>query len=203
MRQISDFLDEIVEPRYDTNVIPAAGTTLLTFFANPVGQGVGVYQQAGGTNPKTLADTNMDLSGQLPAGYNFVVLGFRIAPSLDITPADAQFALNGAVFTFTIGSKPFLRIPARTIPAGQGVTGFAATTVAATTVNAATLGFPALSNGYSIARKPLMLAQTQNFQATLTWPGGVRAVTTADATSHLAGLPITVFLDGYLKRIVQ
>jgi hypothetical protein len=50
------------------------------------------------------------------------------------------------------------------------------------------------------------LAQTQNFAAKLLWPAGGQAVTTTMAggtTAGAAGLPITVFLDGFLYRLPQ
>ncbi|MGH9181295.1 MAG: hypothetical protein ACRDY5_06230 [Acidimicrobiales bacterium] len=191
-------LDVIVEPRFDTNFIPTAGSQLIQFFANPVGTGTSVWATA---SAKTIADTNMDLAGQLAAGYNFIILAFRLTPSFNCTIADATLALNGAAFIFTIGSKDYLRVPARTIPAGAGqfIGGAGATTTAG-------LGWPALANNFSIAKQPLELSQTQNFSARLVWPGGGQAVTTTMAggtTVGAAGLPITCFLDGYLKRLPQ
>jgi hypothetical protein len=191
-------LDVIVEPRYDTGFIPTAGATLVTFFATPIGQGVSVWATA---SAKTIADTNMDLAGQLAAGFNFIVLAFRLLPSFNMTIADATLALNGAAFIFTISAKDYLRVPARTVPAGAGqfIGGAGATTTAG-------WGWPTLQNGFSVTKQPLELAQTQNFQARLTWPGGGQAVTTTMAggtTVGAAGLPITCVLDGYLKRLPQ
>jgi hypothetical protein len=191
-------LDVIVEPRYDTNFIPAASTQQILFFTQPVGQGVSVWATA---SSKTLADTNMDLAGQLAAGFNFIVLAFRLLPSFNMTIADATLALNGAVFIFTISAKDYLRVPARTIPAGMGqfIGGAGATTTAGH-------GLPTLRNAFSIAKQPLELAQTQNFSAKLAWPGGGQAVTTSMAggtTAGAVGLPITCLLDGYLKRLPQ
>lgn len=200
MRTVSDMLDVIVEPRYDTQTIPAAGATLLTYFAVPIGSGATNFGAA--TIAKNLADTNMDLASQLPAGYNFTLLGFRIMPTFNVTQADITLAFNAAVFTFTIGSKPYLRTPVRTIPAGNGPSGFY-TQAAAATAAIVSNGWPMLTNGFSIGRKPLLLQQTQNFQATITWPVAAVAVTTTIAGQGTAGLPVTVFLDGFLKRIVQ
>ena len=195
-----DIWDVIVEPRYDTVFIPAAGTAgPLSFFTVPRGQGTSVFATA---SSKTNADTNQILASTLPSGYNFVLLGFRLMPSFNMTIADSTLAFNGAVFTFTIGSKDYLTIPARTIPAGGGavIGGAGVTTVAAH-------GFQALSNGFQIARKPLTLPQTVNYSATLTWPGGAgQAVTTTMAggtTVGAAGLPITLFMDGFLQRPTQ
>jgi hypothetical protein len=196
MAGISSYLDVIVEPRYDTVLLPAGGAQLLTFFALPKGQGVGIFQPNAGAFAKSAADTNMDLAGSLPGGYNFKLLGFRVMYGWNMATQDLQTVINGAVFTLLIGSKPFLSVPLRTIPAGNGPMSTAAG------VN--TNGWPMLSNSYSIAKKPLDLLQTQNFQVTLTWPGGVVAPVTVGATCQQApGLPVTVFLDGYLYRPVQ
>jgi len=196
MKGISEYLDVIVEPRYDTVLLPAAATpALLTFFAVPLGQAGGVFIPAA-AGAKTLADTNMDLAGALPGGYNFKLLGFRVMYGWNMNTVDLQTVINGAVFSFFIGSKPFLRVPLRTIPGGNGPVS------AAAAVN--TNGQPRLDNNYSIAKKPLDLLQTQNFQVTITWPGGAVAPTTVGATCQAAaGLPITVFLDGFLYRPVQ
>lgn len=198
---MATILDVIVEPRYDTNFIPTAGVQQLLFFAQPIGTGQSVWNAAAGAT-KNIADTNMDLAGQLPAGYNFVVLGFRIMASFNMTIADATLAFNAASFTFTIGSKDYLRVPVRTIPSGGGSYAGAGTAAGAL----ASLGIPDLRNAYSIARQPLELAQTQNFNARINWGGAPQAVTTTMAggtTAGCAGLPVTVFLDGFLKRLPQ
>ena len=204
MPAISGYKDVIVEPRYDTVVYPAAGATLLTFFALPRGQGNTAFQTAGGAAiAKNSADTNMDLAGQLPGGYWFNLQGFRLMPSWDITDQDIKNILNGAVFTFIVASKPFLTVPARTIPQGNGPSGSGAS------INSN--GFPTLANNYSIRFKPLELEPTVNFQVTLTWPCGQNQPATTNAApggvatvgGHLAGIPFTVFLDGFLYRPVQ
>lgn len=200
MASMEQLLDVIVEPRYDTVFIPTAGTAgPLTLFALPIGQGTSVFATA---STKTLADTNMDLAGQLPAGYNFKVLGFALVLDFAATIADVTLGLNGAVFTFTIASKPYLRVPARLLSSGLGayIGGAGATTVAS-------FGLPNGQRTYTIGKKPLDLSQSQNFQATLTWPGGAgQAVTTtlaARTTAGAAGLPVTCVLDGFLYRPVQ
>jgi hypothetical protein len=188
-------LNVTVEPRFDTNFIPTAGSQQILFFANPIGTGISNWATA---SSKTIADTNMDLQGQLPSGQNFTVLGFRLLPSFNLTVADATLAFNGAAFIFLLSSVEMLRVPARTIPAGMGP-------VSATTTVAAH-GWQMLDNGFKIGRQSLNLAQNQNFSAKLVWPGGGQAVTTTMAggtTVGVAGLPITVLLDGFLQRLPQ
>jgi hypothetical protein len=203
MRNIAgDNLDVIVEPRYDTQTILAAGALTLTYFTIPLGQGQSNFALAGVA--KQLADTNMDLSAQLPAGYNFVILGFRVQPSFTMTVVDSRNWCVGGVFTFNIGSKPFLRVPLDTIPAGIGPAGFATVAVGGAPLeqHAASHGAPLLANGFSIARKPLELFQTQNFNATLSWVA-LSPVGGVVPTQAAPGLPVRVYLDGYLKRYVQ
>jgi len=202
MRSLGDILDVIIEPRYDTATILAAGTLSLTYFAIPIGQGATNFGAA--TVTKQLADTNMDLAGQLPAGYNFLITGFRVQPAFGLTAVDAQTWSAGGVLAFTIGSKPFLRVPLDTIPAGCGPAGAVAVAVGGAPLeqHAFSHGAALLSNGYVIARKPLELAQTQNFSVILSWVT-VKPVTTTVPGQAAAGLPVRVYMDGWLKRIVQ
>jgi len=192
-------VDVIVEPRYDTQTILAAGALTLTYFQVPIGQGASNF--AAVTVSKGLADTNMDLAGQLPAGYNFKILGFRAQPHFNITAADARLWSSGGVFIFTIGSKPFLRTPLDTIPAGMGPSGMGGATADATSRMVAH-GVPQLSNAFVIGRKPLALMQSQNFSVTLTWPT-LSPVTSTAPGQAAVGLVVRIFLDGYLYRLVQ
>lgn len=193
-----EFKDVIVEPRYDTIGLPTL-PTLATFFQNPVGQGVGAFGAAG--IAKTLADTNMDLPGQLPAGYSFRIMGFRLATVWSVLAVDFGLLFNGCVFSFSVGSKPFVTVPARTIPAGNGP--FASgSNVAAATAAYQTSGWPMMGNSFSTTTKPLDLKATENFKVTLTWPGTAPAITTTGFIPT-PGIPVTVYLDGFLYRPVQ
>lgn len=194
-----DIFDVIVEPRYDTQTIPAAGSLQLNYFAVPVGQGQSNFGAAGVV--KQYADTNLDLAAQLPAGFNFSILGFRVQPAYTMTQADANKWSVGAWFTFTIGQKPFLRTALDTIPAGNGPIGSFATAAAATNASYAN-GWPALANAFTIARKPLLLPQTANFGATINWVA-LSPVTGVVPTQTVAGLPVRVYMDGILTRVTQ
>jgi len=199
MPPVSEIVDVIVEPRYDTQTILAAGALTLTFFQVPVGQGQSAFAAAGVN--KNLSDTNMDLPGQLPAGYNFRITGFRVQPAFTLTPADARQWSVGAWFTFTIGSKPFLRVPLDTIPAGMGPFGYGGATVDALG-RAMAHGVPHLNNAYGVGRKPFTLFQTQNFNVQIQWTA-LSPVTSVVPTQVAPGLPIRVFMDGYLTRSLQ
>lgn len=192
-------LDVIVEPRFDTIFVPAAGLLNATFFAQPLGAGATAWAAAG---TKTIADTNMTLSGQLPTGYNFVVLGFRLQPYFGMLALDAPLWGMGATFTFFIGSKNYLQVPVDTIPGGNGPV--SSTGLAAAGFYIATNGQPRLDNNYGIGKKPLELAQNVNFGATITWPV-LSPITSDHGANHrpAAGMAVRCYLDGYLKRIVQ
>ena len=193
-----EFKDVIVEPRYDT-VSVVTGTSILTFFQNPVGQGVGSFGAAAAA--KTLADTNMDLPGQLPAGYSFRIMGFRLAFPWSAIALDFGLVLNGCVFSFVVGSKPFVTVPARTIPSGNGP--FASgSNVAAATAAFQNSGWPMMGNSFSTTTKPLDLKATENFKVTLTWPGTTPTITQTGFIPT-PGLPLTIYLDGFLYRPVQ
>jgi hypothetical protein len=128
-------------------------------------------------------------------------MAFRLVPSFNMTIADATLSINGAVLTFFIGSKNFLEVPARLVPAGAGqfIGGAGATTTAG-------WGLPTIQNGFKCASQPHNLAQVQNFGVRLSWPGGGQAVTTnmsALTTPGAAGLPVTSVLDGVMNRLPQ
>jgi hypothetical protein len=59
--------DVLTQPLYDEITIANAGTAQAVFFTQPVGQG-----------GKTLLNTNMQLAGQIQAGYNMKVLAIAI-----------------------------------------------------------------------------------------------------------------------------
>ncbi len=204
-------VDCIIEPRYDTNVILAAGALSLSYFTVPVGQGLSAFAGAGVA--KSYSDTNMDLAGQLPAGYNFDILGFRVMPAFIVGAAVAAAQVTGKIqdsntwswgglFTFTIGSKPFLRCPIDTIPAGMGPFGYGGSFTGEFT-GGASHGWPALDNAFKIGREPLTLFSTQNFNVVLSWPLVVANTTAFANHQPAAGLPVRVFMDGKLKRAVQ
>ena len=65
---------EIVRQRlYDYQIYPGAGTTQLSFFQSPIGQGLASALGTTAGTPKTRWDTNMSLGGQLPSGMSMLV----------------------------------------------------------------------------------------------------------------------------------
>jgi hypothetical protein len=192
--QVQGIRDILVQPLYDTMNLLAAGSVQLTFFQIPVGGVVPAGTTAlGGGGAKTLSDTNMDLAGQLPAGFAFQLNGFRLAFTWNVPPPDVRIGINTAVFRFTVGQKDFLRVPARSLPSGNGPVVTGSPTLAATAV-VATSGWPHMANNFGIKGKPLILQNTENFAAFLQWPA-VQAISAATF--------ITIYLDGYYGRPVQ
>jgi hypothetical protein len=200
---IKGLTDQIAQPIYDSFNLVAA-TPSFNLFQTQVGQGTGSFGTNGSTNAKTYSDTNMDLPGQLPSGFAFQVRGFRVLFPWNVTVADTLIFMNGAFIEFTIGAKVFLRIPARTIPAGNGpfISTNAGSTAAAN-VAAATSGWPSLQNGFAIGGKPLYMAATENFKITWNYPGATPTITAQTLYQVTNSIPITFMLDGYLGRPVQ
>lgn len=187
--QVKGITDLITQPLWDTMQLPMAGATTLTFFLVPIGGTV--TAALGGGTVKSLVDTNMDLAGQLAAGFAFQVNGFRMMFPWNVVSLDVGIAINAATFRFVVGQKDFLRLPARSLPSGSGVW------VPQPTANliGATSGWPHLGNNYGIKGKPLILSATENFSASLNWFNGVQAISAATF--------VTIVLDGYLGRPVQ
>ena len=58
-----------------------------------------------------LADTNMEVAGQLPSANKFVIKKISVIPSPNEDPADILAALSEAVLQLNIAGKPYLEIP--------------------------------------------------------------------------------------------
>lgn len=208
-----DGWEGIRQTLYDYQAYAAAGTTLLTFFSQPLGQGTSVQ----GTGAKTLSDTNMNLAGQLPANQEFLVQSIEVQffPTTP-TVAAAMPAATGAVaaavqvndayifrrsgnLQFIIGSKPYLqeaplmRFPAKT--SFDVVAGFSDTTTAGAAQNNRVAFAQAAGRPYMLHPASLLLTSSQNFSITLNWPEGVQAITNP--------AKVGVVLDGFLYRRSQ
>lgn len=196
---MNQYKDVVVEPLYDSVNYPVGGNPTLTFFTVPMGQGQSCWQTAAGVLPKTVADTNMQLAGQLSAGWYFKVLGFRVGLPWHITDNDMHFVINPAVFTFFKSAKNFLQVPLATIPGGNGPYGSGAS------MNSN--GKPILKNGYTIGNKPLDIGPSESFGCTLTWPSGLFTPCTTTAGvivgAGLVGIGFRVYIDGFKYRPIQ
>jgi hypothetical protein len=199
---------------YDSAVYPAAGTPSLLFFTVQKGQGIGF----GGT-AKTLSDTNMTLSGQIPTNQSFLIKTVEIefqptTPSVTAQlPAvfGAQAAANivndvyvfrrSGNFTLLIGAKNYIEeAPLGKFPS-QTTFHVEAALSDATTPGAAFQSRIAFANmhgrPYHISPADLRLEQNMNFSVALNWNEGLQALP--------SGNPARVFvrLDGLLYRRSQ
>lgn len=195
---------------YDSQTYNAAGQTSLAFFQTPLGQG-----------GKTVADTNLELAGQLPAPKYFLVESIEILlfpgpdpvttnndalspDALETNFANDVYAVEkSGSLNFFIGSKTYLeeaplgRFPPKTRLETEFA--YALQSETATVENAAQIsadyaafcGRPYFLDPYMI-----LLAPTQNFNVTLSWPVAVPLPSTEDAR-------IQVVLDGVLYRLSQ
>lgn len=184
---IGGMVESIYQPLYDYQTLLAAGATSQTFFQDPVG-----------SSGKTLNDTNMELSGQIPKGQNFLITGvqFEIYPGGSLTQAtigtqlnDMYAVLQTGHLILRIGSKEYIRqgnllkFPPVNRLAVDSATGLAAES---TQYGAAA--------GREFSVVDLLLTSNQNFSVEL---------------RNLAALPSTVnarigvTLNGYLLRNAQ
>ena len=116
---------------YDTLTIATGGTqTAFRFFQQAVGQ-AGI----------SLEKTNMEIPGQLPAGYKFVCQKICAVPrqALGLTIAslkDAVAVCQRGHVQFFIGTRPYIQMPLQNLLGGL-LQGFAATAVGAGTLEVA------------------------------------------------------------------
>jgi len=185
---------------YDYTSYAAAGQTELNFFQTPQGQG-----------SKTLADTNMEAAGTLPAPKNFLVTSLEvnfwpgIEPSEFGAQAQADYlndvwaVAKSGYLEFFIGSKNYVQEgPIGVFPAFNGLV-VAAALADQTTIAAASQSRIAYANmggrPYNLP-SPVSLVANQNFRVSLKWP---TAVALPSATIGRIG----VRLRGYLYRLSQ
>ncbi len=187
---VAGVADAVWSPLYDYQAYPTAGQLTTNFFAVPNGQ-----------NGKTLADTNMQVAGQLPRGNRFLCVGIEVefwpgsTPGLQLTaaPTAAQLARNwddvynvlkAGSLTLNIQQRVYAQdAPLMKFPPQTRLTGVATVTQNDTT--AATVGFAqieyatACGAGYSII--PVYIESTQFFNVQILFPALVPTPSTVDA----------------------
>lgn len=214
---------EVIRQRlYDWQLYPTAGTQQLTFFSNPVGQGIATALGAPVGSAKTLSDTNMALPSQLSSGVAYYVESIEVLfvpgrdatantflpalPSLFVGVAAAALAaqLNdlytfyeSGLLTFNILNKAYLtETPLRTFPPKTFYEGFAAVSSnSATTGLTEAITMHAAGRPYYIA-PPITLQPAVNFNIALNWPALV-------ATPSGFNARVGIVLDGYYMRASQ
>ena len=94
---------EIVRQRfYDYQLYATAGTTQLTFFSAPVGQGLTTALGGTAGTAKTLWDTNLELPNTLPSGKAFMIESIEVLffPG-SVSTANTYTIANPALFNAT------------------------------------------------------------------------------------------------------
>jgi len=185
---------------YDYTTYAAAGQTQLNFFQTPQGQG-----------SKTLADTNMEAAGSLPAPKNFLVTSIEVNFWPGVNPSlfgaevageylnDVWTLAKSGWLEFFIGSKNYIQEgPIGVFPAANGLVVAAAAADASTAgANLQTLvNYANLGGKPYILPSPIALVSNQNFRVTMNWPVAVPLPSVAAAR-------IGVRLRGYLYRLSQ
>jgi len=109
---LSGYKEQIWQPFYDYKDYAFGGAASTIFFQEPQGQ-----------NGKGLADTNMELSGQIPKGQAFLITGVQVEILPGINPStngdgsgsgphfvnDIYQAYKGGTLVLRIGSKEYIR----------------------------------------------------------------------------------------------
>lgn len=190
-------LRPLKQPLYDTELIATPTTvTQVGFFQRAQNQ-----TTAAGALVKTIAETNMTTSGQLPSPLHFSIFGFVFEVQPNVSAANFNQLYTASAFTFQFGgNRIYLQIPLQRIPGGVGPTGYASTTVGATTVGAVQNGVGVVSNvfGFTINRKALQIRPNEAFNANVQWP---TAAPTLAATDFLGNVITTIRLRVYLVGI--
>lgn len=214
---------EIIRQRfYDYQLYPTAGSTQLTFFSSPVGQGL--TTAVGGTagTPKTLWDTNLELGGTLPSGKAFMVESIEVffmpgsvstantftlikplefnataAATLAGQLADVNSFYNSGMLEFNVLSKNYLReTPLLAFPPKTSFNLDAAVASnSATTAANIVQNMRAAGRPYYISPE-IALQPAVNFEVVLRWPAAV-------ATPSGYNARVGVILDGYFMRASQ
>lgn len=213
--------ERIKQGLYDTTVYATAGVTQLNFFSTPIGQGTSA-QPGNAAGTKAMADTNMTLAGQIPAGQNFLVQTLEVDVRAGSVSTAATFALvgpiafataasGGTVFAavndvnaiystgqlgFSVGSKFYLQeSPLGKFPPQSHLDVNAGVATTSATVGQTTISL-ARAEGRPYHIDPVRLENGQNFNVQLNWPVAV-------ATPSGFNAQIKVTLDGYLFRASQ
>lgn len=196
---------------YDFLTYDSAGQTSLTFFQQPIGQA-----------SKTIADTNLELAGQLPAPKFFLVesIEIQLFPGVDpVTVTNATDSPNAVESEFTndvysvaesgsldffIGSKSYLqeaplgRFPPKTRLQPEFAASIQSREATATdSSNQLKMDYAAFcGRPYFLDPYKILIPPTQNFTVRLAWPSAVALPSGQDAR-------IGVVLDGVLYRLSQ
>ena len=198
---VAGMMEAITQPLYSYQSYPSAGSAspLVFFQSQPVGT-------------ITAEDTNMQLAGQLPAPQKFLIQGIGVDYLSGLTAArfgaesangmlnDFYQVMKRGLFTLTIGSKNYLNFTTMLFaPPRAHIGGMAAvadaTTAGANLQSMVQIGY---TEGDVFKPRPILIEASQNFQCSISYPGGAQAIPSADAAARIG-----VILYGTLYRPVQ
>ncbi len=214
---------EIVRQRfYDYQLYATAGTTQLSFFSAPVGQGLTTALGGTAGTSKTLWDTNLELPNTLPSGKAFMIESIEVlffpgsvsttntytvaspavfnataSAAVQSQLADVNSFYQSGMLELNILSKNYLReTPLIAFPpkANFNLDAALASNSATTALNGA-LNMRAAGRPYYI-EPTIALQPAVNFEVILRWPGAV-------ATPSGFNARVGVILDGYFMRASQ
>jgi len=214
---------EIVRQRfYDYQLYATAGTTQLTFFSAPVGQGLTTALGGTAGTAKTLWDTNLELPNTLPSGKAFMIESIEVlffpgsvatantytivSPALfnatasaavQSQLADVNSFYQSGMLELNILSKNYLReTPMIAFPpkANFALDAALASNSATTALNGA-VNMRAAGRPYYL-EPTIALQPAVNFEVVIRYPA---AVATPSGFNGRVG----VILDGYFMRASQ
>jgi hypothetical protein len=215
-------LEAVRQTFYDFQLYLTAGQAQLLFFQNQIGQGITSALGAVVAGNKSFADTNMNLSGQLTSGQNFLMQSIEIffepgssaaastyvqhaittfiaVPTqvLLAAPNDVDAIRQSGWLEFLVLSKTYLREApiGRFPPKTQLDLDSAMATNSATTASIFALSAKFYGRPYYI-QPWVTIPSTTNFNVALNWPGAV-------ATPSGFNGRIGCVLDGILFRNTQ
>lgn len=214
---------EIVRQRfYDYQLYATAGTTQLTFFSAPVGQGLTTALGGTAGTAKTLWDTNLELPNTLPSGKAFMIESIEVlffpgsvstantytivSPALfnatasaavQSQLADVNSFYQSGMLELNILSKNYLReTPMLAFPpkANFNLDAALASNSATTALNGA-VNMRAAGRPYYL-EPTIALQPAVNFEVVIRYPAAV-------ATPSGFNARVGVILDGYFMRASQ
>lgn len=177
--------DVIWAPLYDYQTYPLAGALTFNFFNQQ--KGTGVTSAFGGAGTRTILDTNMQLSGQLGAGNQFLVMGIEVefwpGPLIGLPTAaqptaaetaqqadDVYSVLRNGVLNFSVQNRPYVEDgPLMKFPTQSHLTGWSAVSNGANATATVQHGYAA-GAGMSYNIVPVLLVQNQAFQCQVVFP---------------------------------
>ncbi|NBU60378.1 MAG: hypothetical protein EBS27_01190 [Actinobacteria bacterium] len=214
---------EIVRQRfYDYQLYATAGTTQLTFFSAPVGQGLTTALGGTAGTAKTLWDTNLELPNTLPSGKAFMIESIEVlffpgsvstantytvaspvlfnataAAAVQSQLADVNSFYQSGMLELNILSKNYLReTPMIAFPpkANFQLDAALASNSATTALNGA-VNMRASGRPYYL-EPTIALQPAVNFEVVIRYPAAV-------ATPSGFNARVGVILDGYFMRASQ